>query len=150
MAGERDQTMKKLIVLAGFLTLAGAAHAQQRGGGAAPSAFPSAGGGSGGGGGLSSPSHSASASLPGPYSTPRANASATNTGEFVPTMFQSYQEAVSEGQRELDARQPQLAEAARMAQAAKKSAAGKAVMAAGQDNEGNLVISGAHQNGKSN
>jgi len=149
VASERDQTMKKLIVLAGLLTLAGAAHAQ-RGGGASPNAYPSAGGGSGGGGGLSSPSHSAGAILPGPYSTPRANVSATNTGEFVPTMFQSYQEAVSTGQRELDAKQPQLAEAARMAQAAKKSGTEKAVVVAGQDNNGNLVISGAHQNGKNN
>jgi len=141
--------MKKLIVLAGLLTLAGAAHAQ-RGGGASPNAYPNAGGGSGGGGGLSSPSHSAGAILPGPYSTPRANVSATNTGEFVPTMFQSYQEAVSTGQRELDAKQPQLAEAARMAQAAKKSGAGKAVVVAAQDNAGNLVISGTRENGKNN
>jgi hypothetical protein len=65
-------------------------------------------------------------------------------------MFQSYQDAVSTGQRELDAKQPQLAEAARMAQAAKKSGTEKAVVVAGQDNNGNLVISGAHQNGKNN
>jgi hypothetical protein len=141
--------MKRLIVLAGFLTLAGAAHAQ-RGGGAAPNAYPSSGGGSGGGGGLSSGSHSVGPSIPGPYSTPRSNVSATNTGEFVPTMFQSYQEAVSTGQRELDAKQPQLAEAARIAQAAKKAGTGKAVVVAGQDNSGNLVISGTHQNGKTN
>ena len=99
---------------------------------------------------MSSPSHSAGAILPGPYSTPRANVSATNTGEFVPTSFQSYQEAVSTGQRELDAKQPQLAEAARMAQAAKKSEAAKAVVVAAQDNAGNLVISSARQNGKNN
>jgi hypothetical protein len=73
---------------------------------------------------------------------------ATNTGEFVPTLFQNYQEAVTAGQRELDARQPQLAEAARMAQAAKKSGTEKAVVVAGQDNAGNLVISGNPQNGK--
>jgi len=138
--------MKKLIVLAGFLTLAGAAHAQRAG--AAPNAFPSSGGGSGGGGGLSSGSHSAGPSVPGPYSAPRANVSATNTGEFVPTLFQNYQEAVTAGQRELDAREPQLAEAARMAQAAKKSGTEKAVVVAGQDNAGNLVISGNPQNGK--
>ena len=142
MASERDPTMKKLIVLAGFLTLSGAAHAQRAG--AAPNAFSS----SGGGGGLSSGSHSVGPSVPGPYSTPRANVSATNTGEFVPTMFQNYQEAVTAGQRELEAKQPQLAEAARMAQATKKSGTGKAVIVAGQDNAGNLVISGAHQNGK--
>jgi hypothetical protein len=65
-------------------------------------------------------------------------------------MFQSYQEAVSTGQRELDAKQPQLAETARVAQAAKKSGTEKAVVVAGQDNAGNLVISGAHQNGKNN
>jgi hypothetical protein len=65
-------------------------------------------------------------------------------------MFQSYQEAVSTGQRELDAKQPQLAEAARMAQAAKKSGAGKAVVVAAQDNAGNLVISGTRENGKNN
>ena len=140
--------MKKLIVLAGFLTLAGVAHAQRAG--SALNAFPGAGGGSGGGGGLSSGSHSAGAITPGPYSTPRANVSATNTGEFVPTMFQNYQEAVAEGQRELDAKQPQLAEAARMAQAAKKSETGKAVVVAGQDSAGNLVISGTHQNGENN
>jgi hypothetical protein len=139
--------MKKLIVLAGFLTLAGAAHAQRAG--AAPNAAPSS-GGSGGGGGLSSGSHSVGPSVPGPYSTPRANVSATNTGEFVPTMFQNYQEAVTAGQTELDAKQPQLVEAARMAQATKKSGPGKAVVVAGQDNAGNLVISGTHQKGKNN
>ena len=49
-----------------------------------------------------------------------------------------------------NAKQPQLAEAARMAQAAKKSGTEKAVVVAGQDNNGNLVISGVHQNGKNN
>jgi hypothetical protein len=139
--------MKKLIFLAGLLSLAGTAHAQRAGAVASP--YNSAGGG-GGGGFSSGGSGTLGNTLPGPYSTPRANASGTNTGEFVPTSFENYQEAVSAGQRELDAKLPQVAEAARMAQATKKAGTHKPALAAVQDNAGNLVISTPRQGGNKN
>lgn len=132
--------MKKLIFLAGILSLAGTAHAQRAG--AVPSTLNSGGGGAGGGGGFSSGGQGTIGNtVPGPYSVPRANASGTNTGEFVPTMFENYQEAVSSGQTELDARRPQVAEAARIAQAVKKAGIQKPALVAVQDNAGNVVIS---------
>jgi hypothetical protein len=131
--------MKKLIFLAGLLSLAGTAHAQRAG--ASPNAAPSLSGGGGGGGFSSSGSSTIGNTFPGPYSTPRANASGTNTGEFVPTFFENYQEAVNAGQRELDAKRPQVAEAAREAQAVKKAGSQKPTLVAVQDNAGNVVIS---------
>jgi hypothetical protein len=132
--------MKKLVFLAGLLTLAGTAHAQRAGAVANP--YNSGGGGAGGGGGFSSSGSSTIGNTtPGPYSTPRSNAAGTNTGEFVPTSFENYQEAVSAGQRELDAKRPQVAEAARMAQATKKTATQKPALVAVQDNAGNVVVS---------
>jgi hypothetical protein len=131
--------MKKLIVLAAFFSLACATHAQRAM--ASSSGAPSlSGGASGGGGGFSSPT-SLGSTTPGPYSLPRSNASGTNTGEFVPTFFENYQEAVSAGQRELDAKRPQVAEAAREAQAMKKAGTQKPALVAVQDNAGNVVIS---------
>jgi hypothetical protein len=133
--------MKKLILLAGLLSLAGTAHAQRAGAVAGPY---NSGGGAGGGGGFSSGSTGLLTNItPGPYSVPRTNASGTNTGEFVPTFFENYQDAVSAGQRELDAKRPQVAEAAREAQAMKKARSQKPALVAVQDNAGNVVISGA-------
>jgi hypothetical protein len=59
----------------------------------------------------------------------------------VPTFFENYQEAVSAGQRELDGKRPQVAEAAREAQAMKKAGTQKPALVAVQDNAGNVVIS---------
>jgi len=141
--------MKKLIFLAGLLTLAGTAQAQRAG--AIPSTLNSGGGGAGGGGGFSSGGQGTLGhTVPGPYSLPRANASGTNTAEFVPTMFENYEEAVSSGQRELDARHPQVAEAARTAQAMKKAGIQKPALVAVQDNVGNMVISGAAHGDRKN
>jgi|SRR5579862_3990830 len=140
--------MKKLIFLAGLLSLAGTAHAQRAGaaGGAVANPYNSAGGGAGGGGGFSSGgSGTLGNTTPGPYSTPRANASGTNSGEFVPTFFENYQEAVNAGQKELDAKRPQVAEAARAAQAMKKAGTAKPALVAVQDNAGNVVISTPRQ-----
>jgi hypothetical protein len=141
--------MKKLILLAGLLSLAGTAHAQRAGAVANP--YNSGGGGAGGGGGFSSSGSSTIGNTtPGPYSTPRANAAGTNTGEFVPTFFENYQEAVSAGQRELDAKRPQVAEAARAAQATKKAGTQKPALMAIQDGAGNVVISAPTHGGNKN
>jgi|GEM_PF-3095110 len=138
--------MKKLIFLAGLLSLAGTAHAQRAGAVASPN---NSGGGAGGGGGFSSSSTGPLGNTtPGPYSSPRANASGRNTGEFVPTFFENYQEAVSAGQRELDAKRPQVAEVARQAQAMKKAGSQKPALVAVQDNAGNVVISSAGRGDK--
>jgi hypothetical protein len=132
--------MKKLILLASFLSIAGTTHAQRAMG--ASASAPNSSGGGGIPGGLSSPHNSASSTSAGPYSGPRANASGTNPGEFVPSTFESYKEAVIAGQEELNAKPLQVAEAARMAQALKKSGAVKPVLIAEQDDDGNVIISG--------
>jgi hypothetical protein len=139
--------MKKLIFLAGLLSLAGTAHAQRAGAVANP--YNSAGGGAGGGF-SSGGSGTLGNTLPGPYSLPRTNASGTNTGEFVPTSFENYEEAVSAGQRELDAKRPQVAEAAREAQAMKKAGTQKPALVAIQDDAGNVVISTPRHSGNKN
>ncbi len=141
--------MRKLIFLAGLLSLAGTAHAQRAGAVASP--YNSGGGGAGGGGGFSSSGSSTIGNTaPGPYSTPRANASGTNTGEFVPTSFENYEEAVNAGQRELDAKRPQVAEAARVAQAGKKAGTQGPALVAIQDDAGNVVISTPRHGGNKN
>jgi hypothetical protein len=133
--------MKKLIFLAGLLTLASTAHAQRAGAGAVANPYNSGGGAGGGGGFSSGGSATLGNTLPGPYSLPRANAAGTNTGEFVPTSYENYQDAVSAGQRELDAKRPQVAEAAREAQAMKKAGTQMPALVAIQDDAGNVVIS---------
>jgi hypothetical protein len=140
--------MKKLIFLAGLLSLTGTAHAQRAGAVANP--YNSGGGGAGGGGFSSGGSGTLGNTLPGPYSLPRTNASGTNTGEFVPTSFENYEEAVNAGQRELDAKRPQVAEAARAAQARKKAGTPGPALVAIQDDAGNVVISTPRHGGNKN
>ncbi len=112
--------------------------------------MPTSAGGGGTSGGLSTPHNSAANNAPGLYSTPRANVSGNNTGEFVPTTFENYGEAVTAAQKELEAKQLEVAEAARMAQAAKKSGTQKPALIAEQDDAGRMVISGPNRTGKSN
>jgi L-amino acid N-acyltransferase YncA len=69
------------------------------------------------------------------------NVSAKNPGEFIPSTFESYQDAVIIGQAELDAKPMTVAEAARVLQAWKKSGTQKAALVAEQDADGKMIIS---------
>jgi len=143
--------MKKLILLAGFLSLAGAAQAQRSGAsGSSGAAMPTSAGGGGASGGLSTPHTTAANSSPGPYSGPRMNVSANNPGEFVPTTFQNYHEAITTAEKEQGTRPLAVAEAARVAQAMKKSGTQKAALVAEQDDAGNVVISAPGRTRKNN
>jgi hypothetical protein len=122
--------MKKVILLAGIALLAGSAQAQMRSNGMSSS-----------GGSLSFP-HSSHGT---PAPAPLVNVSATNPGEFVPSTFESYNEAVITGQEQLNARPVTVAEAARILQAQKKSETEKPVLIVVQDDNGRMVISGGKQ-----
>ena len=120
--------MKKIILLTGIALLAGSAQAQMR-----SSAMSS----SGGSLSFSHPSHGASA--------PLVNVSATNPGEFVPSTFESYNEAVITGREQLNATPVTVAEAARILQASKKSEVQKPALMVEQDNNGKMIISSGKQ-----
>jgi hypothetical protein len=128
--------MKKIILLAAIAFLAGSAHAQMR----------VSSGASGGTLSFSHSSHETQASVAPP------NVSATNPGEFVPSIFECYKEAVVMGQEELDAKPVTVAEAARSLQAWKKSEIQKPALIAEQDGEGRIIVSrgGQYEAGKSN
>jgi hypothetical protein len=72
-------------------------------------------------------------------SAPLVNVSATNPGEFVPSTFESYNEAVIAGREQLNARPVTVAEAARMLQASKKSEVQKPALIVEQDNNGKML-----------
>jgi hypothetical protein len=127
--------MKKIILLAAIAFLADSAHAQMR----------SSSGASGGTFSFSHSGHEMQAPAP-------PNVSATNPGEFVPSTFESYKEALIIGQEELDAKPLSVAEAARILQAWKKSEIHKPALIAEQDGEGRIIVSSGkqHEAGKSN
>jgi hypothetical protein len=127
--------MKKIVLLAAIAFFAGSAQAQMRVASAA----------SGGTSGFSHSSHETQAPAP-------PNVSATNPGEFVPSTFESYKEAVIIGQEELNAKPVSVAEAARSLQAWKKSETQKPALIAEQDGEGRIIVSRGKQfeAGKSN
>jgi hypothetical protein len=122
--------MKKIILLAGIAMLAGSAQAQMRSSGTSSP---------GGSLSFSHPSHGT------PASAPQANVSATNPGEFVPSTFESYKEAVIIGQEQLNARPVTVAEAARILQAQKKSESQKPALIVEQDDNGRMIISSGKQ-----
>jgi hypothetical protein len=122
--------MKKIILLAGIALLAGSAQAQMRSNGTSSL---------GGSLSFSHPSHGT------PAPAPQANVSATNPGEFVPSTFESYKEAVIIGQEQLNARPVTVAEAARIFQARKKSESQKPALIVEQDDDGRMIISSGKQ-----
>ena len=125
--------MKKIILLAGIALFAGTAQAQFGG------SLNSSSGMNG--------SRSTIANNVAPASAPQANVSGTNPGEFVPSTFESYQQAVATGQEELDARPLRLAEVARMLQARRKLEIQTPALIAEQDDDGNVIISSGKQRG---
>jgi hypothetical protein len=123
--------MKKIILLAGIALLAGSAQAQMRGSSGTSSGNLS----------FSHPNHGGAA----PASAPQANVSAKNPGEFVPSTFESYNEALITGEEQLNARPVTIAEAARILQASKKTEVQKPALIIEQDDNGKMIISSGKQ-----
>jgi hypothetical protein len=128
--------VKKALLIATFFIFAGAAHAQ-----IGPTINNQ--GSYGLGGGLegmgsinghhsSAPSSSAAPSM--------ENVSGTNPGEYVPSTFASYKQAVADAKADANKKPLTLADIARQAQAEKKTAEPKQAMVLEKDWEGKLII----------
>jgi hypothetical protein len=148
--------MKKTLFLVSFLTLAGAVHAQVV---ASPGGSLNGAGslnnassvGSGGGnlngagsinGAYAGPTP-ATPSAPGAALDRSVNQNSKNPGEYVPSRFTDYGDAVALGVVESGIRPLTVAEAARLAQTQKKNAEQKRVIVLDKDDDGKLVIAPA-------
>jgi hypothetical protein len=149
--------MKKTLLVASFLILAGTIHGQAaasptgtlNGAGSINNAS-SVGSGSGGLNGAgsinggSAPAPAAPASAPGAAAADRSvNQNSKNPGEYVPSRFTNYGDAVALGVVESGMRPLTVAEAARLAQMQKKNAEQKPVIVLDKDDDGKLVIAPA-------
>jgi hypothetical protein len=154
--GGDGEHMKETFLLASFLVLAGAVHGQGvqspsgtlNGAGSVNNAS-SIGSGSAGlngagsinGGSASAPATPASA--PGAAADRAVNQSSKNPGEYVPSRFSTYGDAVALGVVESGIRPLTVAEAARLAQTQKKNAEQKPAIVLDKDEDGKLVIAPA-------
>jgi hypothetical protein len=148
--------MKKTLLLASFLVLAGTVHGQGvqsptgtlNGAGSVNNAS-SLGSGSGGLNGAGSINGGPAGAPAGPASAPGAaadrsvNQNSKNPGEYVPSRFSTYGDAVALGVVESGMRPLTVAEAARQAQLRKKNAEQKPVIVLDKDDDGKLVIAPA-------
>lgn len=127
--------MRTALVLAIVLIFAGAAHAQFAGGNITTS------GALNGAGNLNSRASTSSASSA--NLDVSVNMNSKNPGEFVPSTFSSYKDALATAKMEADFRPITVAEAARLSQERKKNTNDKAVIQLDEDEHGNLVIASA-------
>jgi hypothetical protein len=140
--------MRKILLLAGIMVFAGTARAQIGG-----SLNNHAGiGNSGAINGATSinsssapPANAAPVSAPGAAADRAVNQSSKNPGEFVPSRFTNFGDAVALGVLESGIRPLTVAEAARLAQLQKKNAEPKPVIVLDKDDDGKLVIAPASQ-----
>jgi hypothetical protein len=140
--------MKKTLMLASFLILAGTVHGQSGNGtlNSAGSINNLAGIGSAGGINGGASTNGGSYVAPAPTSAPGAavdravNQNSKNPGEYVPSRFSNYGDAVALGVIESGIRPLTVAEAARQAQEQRKNAEQKRVIVLDRDANGNLVI----------
>ena len=147
--------MKKTLLLAGFVILTGTAYGQ---GAASPTGTLNGAGsinnagtlGSGGGlngaGSINGGSVAATPavpSAPGAAADRNVNQNSKNPGEYVPSRFSNYGDAVALGVLESGIRPPTVAEAARLAQMQKKNSEQKRVIVLDKDDDGKLVIAPA-------
>ncbi len=79
-------------------------------------------------------------SSPGAVADRNVNQSSKNPGEYVPSRFSNYGDAVALGVVESGIRPPTVAEAARLAQMQKKNAEQKPVIVLDKNDDGKLVI----------
>jgi hypothetical protein len=142
-------------LLASFLILAGTVHGQ---GVASPSGALNGAGSLNNAGSIGSGSGSLNgvgsinavpAASPAPASAPGAavdrnvNQNSKNPGQYVPSRFTNYGDAVALGVVESGMRPRTVAEAARLAQMQKKNAEQKPVVVLDKDDDGKLVIAPA-------
>jgi hypothetical protein len=78
--------------------------------------------------------------IPASNTASTGNVSDTNPGEYIPSRFEGYKEAVSDGKAWSNRKSMTIAEMARQSQADKKAAEGKKVMVLEQDGTGKLTI----------
>ena len=135
--------MKKLLTMAAFFVFAGAAQAQFGGYINDHQGFNTASGieSSGSLNPVHSSNSSSSSSAP---ST--ENVSARNPGEFVPSTFASYKEAVADAKANANKQPLTLADIARQSQAEKKAAEPKQAMVLEEGSDGKLVIANPKKN----
>jgi hypothetical protein len=136
--------MRKTLLLAGILILAGTARAQM-GGSINNLGSIGSGGSLNGSSGMNA---GAVTSVSVPSAPPAAadsavNLNSKNPGAFVPSTFTSYGEAVELGKLEASMKPTTLAEAARLAQEQKKTANKKSVVVVERNDDGKLVIAPA-------
>jgi len=128
--------VKQALLIATFFIFAGAAQAQYGSTINNYQSYNNAGGLEGAGALNSHPSSSSSSSA----APSTENVSGTNTGEFVPSTFASYKEAVADARANADKKPMTLADIARQSQAEKKAAEPKQAMLLEQNSDGKLVI----------
>jgi hypothetical protein len=134
--------MKNAIIMAAFLVFAATTHAQTGQFGSLNGAAPITSNTSiGATGGLNSDTGIGNPSgLPASNTASTGNVSDTNPGEYIPSRFEGYKEAVSDGKAWSNRKSMTIAEMARQSQADKKAAEGKKVMVLEQDSTGKLTI----------
>jgi hypothetical protein len=139
--------MKTALVVGIVLIFAGTARAQLSGGSLnTGSALNSAATvnntvGSNGAGSINPESGTSTASSAHANRDASVNQNSKNPGEYVPSTFSSYKDALETAKLEAALHPTTLAEAARLAQEAKKKAGDKPAIQLEQDERGNLVIS---------
>jgi len=150
--GCNGEDMKKTLLLASFLILAGTVRGQGvqspsgtlNGAGSINNAGTlGSGGGLNGAGSIntaSGPPRVAPASAPGAAADLAVNQNSKNPGEYVPSRFSTYGDAVALGVVESGIRPLTVAEAARLAKMQKQNAEQKPVIVLDKDEDGKLVI----------
>ena len=93
--------------------------------------------------GGSAVSATAPTGAPGAAADRAVNQNSKNPGEYVPSRFSNYGDAVALGVLESGIRPPTVAEAARLAQMQKKNSEQKRVIVLDKDDDGKLVIAPA-------
>jgi hypothetical protein len=133
--------MKKALMIGVFFAFAASAHAQVGMYGSLNNTQGlSDSGGLNGMRGINATDSGSSSGIPHASSPSTANVSDTNPGEFIPSHFEGYADAVSDAKALANRRPMTVAEMARAAQADKKAADGKRVMVLEQGSDGKLVI----------
>jgi hypothetical protein len=127
--------MRAALVLAIVLIFAGTAQAQFGG-----ENISSAGGSINGAGSLNSHHSTPTSSTSSVNLDSSVNMNSKNPGEFVPSTYSSYRDALETAKLEAELRPITVAEAARLAQERKKKATDTAVIQLDEDEHGNLVI----------
>jgi hypothetical protein len=137
--------MRKTLLLAGLFVFAGTARAQMGGPINNHGGIGNVGGLNGAGSinAGSAPAPAAPASAPGAAADRSVNQNSKNPGEFVPSRFTNYGDAVALGVIESGMRPLTVAEAARIAQMQKKNAEQQPAIVLEKDEDGKLVIAPA-------